>query len=157
MVVPGVLELAGGCDPGVTLVELDAVPLVPGVTHGFTVVPGAVPGVVVAFGVGEAVDGVGEAVCGIGEAVCGLGVAVLPGDCVLGAVLLGEVVTPEPGVALGVVGVPGFCPAVVLEGLLLVAAAPVCPEEACPEGVAVCATSAELCVEAVGPLFEVPQ
>jgi hypothetical protein len=150
VVVPGVLELAGGCDPGVTVVELDAVPLVPGVTHGLTVVPVAAPGVVVAFGVGETVDGVGEAVCGMGEAVCGVGVAVLPGVCVLGAVALGEGVTADPGFAFGVVVVLGFCPAAVLEGLLLEPAV-------CAEGVAVCATSVDPGMEAVGPVFEVPQ
>ena len=131
------------------MVELEAVPLVPGVTHGLTVVPGAAPGVVVAFGVGEAVDGIGEAVCGIGEAVCGVGVAVLPGDCVLGAVVLGDVVTAGPGFGFGFTG---FCPAVVPE-VVLEPAVPVCPEE----GVAACATSVELCMEAVGPVFEVPQ
>ena len=165
MVVPGVLEFVGGCDPGVTVVD---VPLVPGVTHGLTVAPGAAPGVVVAFGVGETVDGVGEtvdgvgvtvdgagdAVDGVGVAVCGVGVAVLPGACVLG-----EVVTVVPGFAFGVVVVPCFCPAVVLEGLLVEPVVPACPGEACPaeEGVAVCATSVELCIKAVGPLFEVPQ
>ena len=142
------------------MVELEAVPLVPGVTHGLTVVPAAAPGVVVvvAFGVGEAVDGIGEAVCGTGEAVCGVGVAVLPGDCVLGDVLLGAVVT-VPGFELGVEVVPGFCPAVVLEGVLLEPAVPACPDEVCPEveGVAVCAISVEPCMEAVGPVFEVPQ
>ncbi|HTE88755.1 MAG TPA: hypothetical protein VK639_07380 [Terriglobales bacterium] len=142
------------------MVELEAVPLVPGVTHGLTVVPGVAPGVVVvvAFGVGEAVDGIGEAVCGTGEAVCGVGVAVLPGDCVLGDVLLGAVVT-VPGFELGVEVVPGFCPAVVLEGVLLEPAVPACPDEVCPEveGVAVCAISVEPCMEAVGPVFEVPQ
>jgi len=147
VVVPGVLEFAGGCDPGVTLVELDAVPLVPGVTHGLTVVPGAAPGVAVAFGVGETVDGVGDAVCGIGEAVCGVGVAVPPGACVLG-----EVVTAVPGFEFGVVLVPGFCPAFVLLELAV-------PDEVCPDedGVAVCATSVELCFAAVGPVFEAPQ
>jgi len=149
VVVPGVLELAGGCDPRVTVVEPDAVPLVPGVTHGLTVVPGAEPGVVVAFGVGEAVAGVGEAVCGIGEAVCGVGVAVLPGDCVLGAVVVGDVFIAAPGFALGVVLLLGFCPAVVPDVLLEPAV--------CPEAVAVCATSVEPCMEAVGPVFEVPQ
>jgi hypothetical protein len=133
------------------VVELEAVLLVPGVTQGLTVVPG-VPGVVVE--VGEVVAGIGEAVCGMGEAVCGVGLAVLPGACVLGAVLLGEVVIA--GLEFGVVVVPGFCPAVVPE-VLLEPAVPVCPEEACPEGVAVCATSVELCMEAVGPVFEVPQ
>ena len=134
-------------------------PLVPGVTHGLTVVPGAALGVVVAFGatvdgVGEAVDGVGDAVEGVGEAVCGVGVAVLPGACVLG-----EVVTAVPGFAFGVLVVPGFCPAVVVEGALVEPALPACPDEVCPveEGVAVCATSVELCIEAVGPAFEVPQ
>ena len=105
-------------------------------------------------GVGEAVDGVGDAVDGVGEAVCGVGVAVLPGACVLG-----EVVTAVPGFAFGVLGVPGFCPAVVVEGVLVEPALPACPDEVCPveEGVAVCATSVELCIEAVGPVFEVPQ
>jgi hypothetical protein len=137
---------------------LDEVPLVPGVTHGFTVVPGAAPGVVVAFGatvdgVGEAVDGVGDAVDGVGEAVCGVGVALLSGVC-----MLGEGVTAVPGFALGVVVAPGFCPAVVVEGVLVEPALPVCPDEVCPvEGVAVCATSVELCIEAVGPVFAVPQ
>lgn len=142
-----------------TVVEFDAVPLVPGVTHGLTVVPGAAPGVVVAFGetvdgVGEAVDGVGDAVDGAGEAVCGVGVAVLPGACVLG-----EVVTAGPGFAFGVLVVPGFCPAVVVEGVLVELALPACPDEVCPvvEGVDVCATSVELCIEADGPVFEVPQ
>jgi len=134
----------------VTVVEVEAVPLVPGVTHGLTAVPGAAPGVVVTFGVGEAVAGVGEAVCGTGEAVCGVGVAVLPGDCVLGDVVLGEVVTAGPGFALGVVVLPGFCPAVVPEGLLLDPAV-------CPEGVAACATSVKPCMEAVGPVFKDPQ
>ena len=134
------------------MVELEAVPLVPGVTHGLTVVPVAAPGVVVTLGVGEAVDGIGEAVCGTGEAVCGVGVAVPPGVCVLGDVLLGAVVT-VPGFELGVEVVAGFCPAVGLEVLLLEAAVPVCPDE----GVAVCATSMEPCTEAVGPAFEVPQ
>ena len=140
------------------MVELEAVPLVPGVTHGFTVVPDAAPGVVVAFGVGEAVDGIGEAVCGMGEALCGVGAAVLPGDCVLGDVLLGTVVT-APGFELRLVVVPGFCPAVVLDGLLLEPAVPVCPDDTCPDedGVAACATSVEFCMEAVGPVFEVPQ
>ena len=142
-----------------TVVELDAVPLVPGVAHGLTVVSGAAPGVVVAFGetvdgVGEAVDGVGDAVDGAGEAVCGVGVAVLPGACVLG-----EVVTAGSGFAFGVLVVPGFCPAVVVEGVLGELALPACPDEVCPvvEGVDVCATSVELCIEAVGPVFEVPQ
>ena len=136
------------------MVEFDAVLLVPGVTHGLTVVPGAAPGVVVTFGVGEAVDGIGEAVCGTGEAVCGVGVAVPPGVWVLGDVVLGEIVTAEPGFAFGVVVVvAGFCPAVGLEVLLLEAAVPVCPDE----GVAVCATSIEPCTEAVRPVFEVPQ
>ena len=131
--------------------ELDAVPPVPGVTHGLTVVPVAAPGVVVAFGVGETVDGVGEAVCGMGEAVCGVGVAALPGACVLGAVEFGEGVTAEPGFAFGVVAVlPGFCPAVALEGLLLEPAV-------CPEGVGVCAISVEPCIEAVGAVFQAPQ
>jgi len=121
------------------VVGLEAVPFVPGVTQGLTVVPG-VPGVVVAFGVGGAVAGIGEAVCGTGEAVCGVGLAVLPGDCVLG-----EVVIAGPGF-----GVVVFCPAVVPEGLLLEPAV-------CPVGVAVCATSVEPCMEAVGPVFEVPQ
>ena len=125
-------------------------PLAPGITHGLTAVPGAARGVVVTFGVGEAVAGVGEAVCGTGEAVCGVGVAVLPGDCVLGDVVLGEVVTAGPGFALGVVVLPGFCPAVVPEGLLLEPAV-------CPDGVAVCANSIEPCMEAVGPVFDVPQ
>ena len=108
------------------MVEFDAVLPVPGVTHGLTVVPAAAPGVAVAFGVGVTVDGMGEAVCGMGEAVCGVGLAVPPGVCVLGEVVLGEVVTAEPGFAFGVVVVvPGFCPAVVLEGLLLEAAVPV--------------------------------
>ena len=103
----------------------------------------------VAFG--ATVDGVGDAVEGVGEAVCGVGVAVLPGACVLG-----EVVTAVPGFAFGV---PGFCPAVVVEAALVEPALPVWPDEVCPveEGVAVCATSLELCIEAVGPAFEVPQ
>jgi len=105
-------------------------------------------------GVGVTVDGVGDAVDGVGVAVCGVGVAVLPGVCVLG-----EVVTVVPGLAFGVVVVLCFCPAVVLEGLLVEPVVPACPGEACPaeEGVAVCATSVELCIEAVGPVFEVPQ
>ena len=127
------------------MVELEAVPFVPGVTHGLTVVPGAAPGVVVA---GEAVEGIGDAVCAVGVAVCGVGVAVL-GDCVLGAVVLGDVVTAGPGFAFGLAG---FCPAVV-PGVVLEPAAPVCPEE----GVAACATSLESCTEAVCPVFEAPQ
>jgi len=134
------------------VVELEAVLLVPGVTHGLTVVPVAAPAVVVTLGVGEAVDGIGEAVCGTGEAVCGVGVAVPPGVCVLGDVVLGEIVTAEPGLAFVVV-VAGFCPAVVLEVLPLEAAVPVCPDE----GATVCATSIEPCMEAVGPVFKVPQ
>jgi hypothetical protein len=129
------------------VVELEAVPLVPGVTHGLTVVPGAAPGVVVVLG--EAVEGIGDAVCGIGVAVCGVGVAVLAGDCVLGAVVLGDVVTAGPGFAFGFAG---FCPAVV-PGVVLEPAVPVCPEER----VAVCATSVEFCLEAVCPVFEAPQ
>ena len=134
------------------MVELEAVLLVPGVTHGLTVVPVAAPAVVVTLGVGEAVDGIGEAVCGTGEAVCGVGVAVPPGVCVLGDVVLGEIVTAEPGLAFGVVLVPGFCPAFVLLELAV-------PDEVCPDedGVAVCATSVELCFAAVGPVFEAPQ
>ena len=127
---------------------MEAVALVPGVTHGLTAVPGVPLGVVVEFEVGEVVAGIGEAVCGTGEAVCGVGLAVLPGDCVLGDVL-GEVVTAGPGFAFGLVVVLGFCPAVVPEVLLEPAV--------CPDGVAVCATSVEPCMETVGPVFDVPQ
>jgi len=129
---------------------LEAVALVPGVTHGLTAVPGVPPGVVVEFEVGEVVAGIGEAVCGTGEAVCGVGLAVLAGDCVLGDVLLGEVVTAGTGFAFGLVVGLGFCPAVVPEGLLLEPAV-------CPDGVAVCANSIEPGMEAVGPVFDVPQ
>jgi hypothetical protein len=127
------------------VVELEAVPFVPGVTHGLTVVPGAAPGVVVA---GEAVEGIGDAVCDVGVAVCGVGVAVLLGDCVLGAVLLGDVVTAGPGFAFGFAG---FCPAVVPG--VLEPAVPVCAVE----GVAVWATSLESCMAAVCPVFAAPQ
>lgn len=118
-------------------------PVVFCVTQGFTVVPGVAPGVVVAFGVGEAV-------CGTGAAVCGVGAAVLPGDCVLGAVVLGDVVvTAGPGFGFGFTG---FCPAVVPE-VVLEPAVPVCPDE----GVAACATSVELCMEAAAPVVDAPQ